>query len=256
MKLSANVLKWIAMLTMLADHTGLCLIQYLLLYKGKELGICPFFQVPWQSVLAFAGAGLRVVGRISFPLYCFLLTEGFLHTRSRKKYCLRLTVFAFISQIPFSLAVSNVWAGQGLNVYFELAAGILMLGGLQAAEGFADARRGACMVLAIGSAGAVSELCGMDYGMEGMFIIAAYYLLRDDKGKRAMAGGLISMVGSLEGQYGAGLLSALPAALYDGEKGRQWNKYIFYCFYPLHLLVLFLIRRFLLGIPFRVTLFS
>lgn len=256
MKLSANGLKWIAMITMAVDHTGLCLVEYLIFYKGNDLGLCLWLQLPWQEVLGFAGQGMRMVGRVSFPLYCFLLTEGFLHTRNWKKYLMRLVAFALLSQLPFSLAVFNGWRGPGYNVYFELAVGILMLRGLKEAEGCHDKRRGAGMLLAVGGAGLAAELLGMDYGMEGMFVIAAFYLLRDYKWRRALAGGVISMVDSLEGQLGAGLLSAVPVLLYSGERGKQWNKYIFYCFYPLHLLVLFLIRRFLLGIPLNVTFFS
>lgn len=256
MKLSANGLKWIAMLTMLLDHIGLALIEYFLVFKGNTLGMSPFGEMPWQDVLGYVGQGMRTVGRISFPLYCFLLTEGFVYTRSWKKYWVRLGAFALLSQIPFSLAVFNVWTGPGLNVYFELAVGILMLLGLRAAQRYYDIRRMVYMLLILVVAGWVSEISAMDYGMEGMLIMAAFYLFRDYKVKRACAGGGLAMAGSLGGQYGAGALAAVPVLLYSGERGAQWNRYIFYCFYPLHLMALFLIRRFLLGIPLNVTFLS
>lgn len=255
MKLSANALKWIAMLTMLSDHIGLALIDYLLFYKGAALGICPFLKMPWQDVLKYAGEGMRIAGRISFPLYCFLLTEGFAYTKNWKKYWTRITVFALLSQIPFSLAVYNVWFSPENNVYFELSVGILVLWGFKTAQTYYDDRRKVLMLLVLAGAAVVSELAFMDYGMEGILMIAAYCVLRDYKVKRAMAGGVLAMTGSL-GQYGAGILAAVPVLLYSGEKGKQWNKYVFYCFYPLHLLVLFLIRRYLLGIPLNVTFLS
>ena len=82
MKLSSNALKWIAMAAMLTDHIGLVLFEYLYVYKGPLLGYCTLLQTPWENVVGIVGYTMRVVGRISFPLYCFLLTEGFLHTLS------------------------------------------------------------------------------------------------------------------------------------------------------------------------------
>ena len=255
MKFSAAALKWTAMVTMLIDHTGLVLCEYLLAYKGEVLGDCSLLQMPWEDVLYPMAYIMRMVGRISFPLYCFLLTEGFLHTRDWKKYWLRLMSFALISEIPFSLAAYNTWIGLTRNVFFELAAGILMLQGFRLARQYYGIRRYGFLLMALGGACAVAVFGRLDYGAEGMLMIGALYLLKDYRAGRAGAGGLIAFSGSWDYCYGTGALAAIPMALYSGEKGRQGNRYVFYWFYPLHLLALFLIRRFVLGVPLNTGLF-
>ena len=248
MKLSSNALKWIAMAAMLTDHIGLVLFEYLYVYKGPLLGYCTLLQTPWENVVGIVGYTMRVVGRISFPLYCFLLTEGFLHTRSWRKYWLRLMAFALISEIPFSLAVFDMWVGSVRNVFFELATGILMLQGFRMAQRYYDLRRNVWMLLVFCAASAAAWLGQMDDGVEGMVLIVVFYFLREHRAARAGAGGLVAFTGSWESCFGSGALSAVFLLLYSGEKGGQGNKYLFYCFYPLHLLVLFLIRRYALGI--------
>ena len=87
--LSAQALKWIAMVSMLIDHVGI------------YLGRC---NVDWEIWKWF-----RIIGRIAFPLYCFLLVEGFFHTGDIKKYLIRIGAFALISEIPFDLFLCGTW---------------------------------------------------------------------------------------------------------------------------------------------------
>ena len=115
--ISAATLKWIALVTMTIDHfaaSGL----YLQLAYGDGV-----------DVLGDTGyMVLRTIGRLAFPIYCFLLTEGFRRTRSREHYALRLGVFALISEIPFDLAGSGeMWNGWHQNVFFTLLFGLLAL---------------------------------------------------------------------------------------------------------------------------------
>lgn len=250
MKISGNILKWIAMAAMLIDHTALVLIEYPLAFRGDTLGTSPFMGLPWQQVLYYADMFMRAVGRISFPIYCFLLVEGFIHTRSWKKYCLRLAGFALISELPFSMACYNTWLGASRNVFLELAAGLVMLQGFRLAERYYDFRRPIRMLCVMAGAWVFVLVVKPDYSIVGMLMIAAFYLLRDNHVKQVLGGCLVSFVDTLGTVYGAGGLAAVPLMLYSGEKGKAGNKYLFYWFYPVHLLILFLIRYFVLGIPF------
>ena len=81
MKLSSNALKWIAMAAMLIDHTGLVILQYWLEYGGGGGAPGNFLWTVNPETLGYVAYGMRILGRAAFPIYGFLLTEGFLHTR-------------------------------------------------------------------------------------------------------------------------------------------------------------------------------
>lgn len=105
---TAMTLKYVAAITMLIDHTAIVLV-----YPHYELYTLYYV--------------MRCIGRLSFPLYLFLLTEGIDHTRSKKRYVISLLAFAVISEIPydFSLYGGFTWGHQ--NVFFTLTIGALAL---------------------------------------------------------------------------------------------------------------------------------
>lgn len=148
--LSGTALKYIAMATMLADHIGAVLLERIVYYRGNLEQVAMLMTSQWGDTLYWLWRMLRTVGRIAFPIYCFLLVEGFLHTRDWRRYWLRMAAFALISEIPFRLAVWNTWAGGSSNVYVELAIGLLVLRGLKQSEGLTQPRRAAGMAAVIG----------------------------------------------------------------------------------------------------------
>lgn len=78
---------------------------------------------------------LRGIGRVAFPIFCFLLVEGFLHTKNVWKYAGRLALFALVSEIPFDLAFQGEWLFMGYqNIFFTLLVGLLVMIAFQTAE--------------------------------------------------------------------------------------------------------------------------
>ena len=111
--ISGYWLKVIAVISMLIDHTSAVILE----------------QIPGLENPAFL---MRIIGRLAFPIYCFLLVEGFYHTRRRAKYAGRLFLFALISEVPFDLAFSRrMWDFSSNNVFFTLLFGLLVIWGVE-----------------------------------------------------------------------------------------------------------------------------
>ena len=214
-------LKLWAMWSMLIDHAGAVLIENTSLY-----------QITGFRMLAVA---CRLIGRISFPLICFLLIEGFCHTEYRRKYLMRMGCFALISEIPFDLAFFGKLDLQRQNVFFTLFTGILLLYALEKAETLEHSPliRSFMMAAAILAGCAAATAGRFDYSYMGILLIAALYLFRKDRKKQCIAGAVLSLYEL------TAALAFILVGKYNGEKGdgrlpRNW----FYIFYPLHLLVL------------------
>ena len=219
--MSGTALKWIAVISMLIDHTAEVLMNH----------NAALTEPIWAQIYVL----MRGIGRIAFPIYAFLLVEGFLHTRDVKKYLTRMFLFAVVSEIPFDLAVFHTpfyWGYQ--NVFFTLFLGLLALAGIRWGTGLW--KRALALIMCVGAA----QLINCDYGAFGVFFIVLLYMTRYDKKTQTVLGAL-SLVWELPG-----ILAFIPIRLYNGTRGRCGNKYFFYAFYPAHLLILWMIGRFVL----------
>lgn len=204
-------LKCIAIVSMALDHTG--------------------------AVLYPSQIWLRCLGRIAFPIFCFLIVEGFFHTHDVRRYMGRLGVFALISEIPYDLAFRGVpleYAHQ--NVFFTLLIGIGMMVLLERNREWPV--KAVILLLAMW----LAVLIRSDYNFRGVLLIFVFYIFHESRWLAVTAGGLWNFLyqGVIQ-KYG--VLSVLPLALYNGERGRKM-KYFFYTFYPAHLLLLYGISRF------------
>ncbi|MCM1191318.1 MAG: conjugal transfer protein TraX [Butyrivibrio sp.] len=127
-----STVKIIAVAAMLIDHVAAALLTRLILvrgYYGAVWDVQSYQTWMQKNWLLFYGMQLmRTIGRLGFPVFCFLLVEGFQKTRNVKKYAFRLGLFALISEVPFDLALAGrVWYSGYQNVYFTLLIGILTL---------------------------------------------------------------------------------------------------------------------------------
>lgn len=224
--LSGSVLKLIAVVSMLIDHTAAVLLgqsHIFLLRVGRS-------SIELYTVMRF-------VGRLAFPIYAFLLVEGFLHTHDRKKYGVRLFLFALLSELPWNLEHTGTWHYVGQNVFFTLLLGYL---GLCAVERMKapEAKRGRCAAMLFGLL-AVSAVLRADYGCSGYGFIIMLYLLREQPLYQALVGSCF-----LSSRWQAGL-AFIPINLYNGERGFIRGRFLqlaFYALYPLHMLLLYCIR--------------
>lgn len=212
-RLDGIVLKLIACLSMFIDHLG---------------AVC------------FSGMmGFRIIGRLAFPIYCFLLVEGAVHTRNMKKYILRMGIFALISEVPFDLAFYHrlVYTGHQ-NVFFTLGLGLLAIWFLEHPIEQLDIPDVLYKLLVIIAAGLIAEFFNTDYGFTGIAVICIFYYLRGQPQlKYPIAVILLAAMGGVE-VYA--VLALIPILLYNGQRGRQTKamQYGFYIFYPAHLLLI------------------
>lgn len=256
--MSGSRLKWIAIVTMFIDHVGASLVEYYLRINDWASAGAASYSFYYNLDII-----LRSIGRIAFPLFIFLLVEGFFHTGSRTKYLIRLAAFSAISDIPFDLALflTNAQVKNGVylttdhqNVFFTLTLGFL---GMLLAEKVQEKwknKAAAIMGLAIAflAAGFAAELLCTDYGAGGTTAIIAAYAVK----KYAVMRGRLSNEGVMWVTVVIlAIMSSISEAVafvdvvfirqYDGSRGKTISKWFFYIFYPAHLFILFLIRYWL-----------
>lgn len=213
---------------------------------------------------------LRLVGRMAFPLYCFLLVEGFCHTRNRKRYGGRLLLMAVVSDLPFDLMAAGHWpAHDQQSVMSTLLLGLVTLAALNEADRFgkelcSHPRMQKLLLplvkIAIAFVGILlGEGLGMDYGGGGVLLILVFYLFRHRILSLSVVSALVlgSCFGPLELP---GLAALIPIALYNGQRGPmpggKAGQWLFYWYYPLHISLLVLLAEVLGRNHFVFQLFN
>lgn len=222
--ISGNGLKILALLLMITDHVGAVLL--------------PQYRI------------MRYIGRLSFPIYAFLVTEGLLHTHSVYRYMLRLLAFALISEVPFDLAIyGTVVKVSDQNVFFTLFIGLAVI---YAVSLVPDMSKGFAVCLA---GMGLAVMLKTDYSAYGVFMIYCFYIFREMPAAMVVSIGLTNLVMGLggTGSQKYAVFAMLPIMLYSGRKtygdsdadagGHTVRKYMFYAIYPLHLVILYLIKR-------------
>ena len=216
-------LKLIACITMLLDHIGAALIPSL---------------------------GLRIIGRIAFPIYCFLLAEGAHYTKSMPKYALRLALVMVLAELPFDY---GLFGGITLAYQSVMVTLLLGLGALAVMKKVENPMMK--LVTAIPFA-ALAELLRTDYGGYGVIMAALFGIARDlPNGKPLMAAGLLALCLTMNSAvipvFGVripievfAMAALLPIFFYSGRKATHSKaiQWAFTLFYPVHLAVIALVR--------------
>lgn len=223
-------LKWIAVISMFIDHLGVVLAGTM------SYEVC---------------RRMRIAGRLAFPIYCFLLVEGFYHSSDIKKYLLRLGGFALISEIPFNLLLTGgISYPQYQNVFVTLFIGLLLL---YLYNRFLANVQPIYAIMTFVSMLCLAFVLKCDYGAEGVLIIFLFYFFRFRPVPMFISVGLVLVL--MGGIEPFALAAFLPIAFYNEERGRYLPKgktmqklyqYFFYWFYPVHLIALSCFRYFVL----------
>lgn len=208
--LSGSTLKLLAIITMLIDHTAAVILT-----ESPNYGL------------------YRMIGRVSFPIFCFLLVEGYVHTHDVKRYALRLFFFALLSELPFDLALyGRLFYPYAQNVFFTLLIGLFVLY-------LMDRTKNWFLKILVVFMGMLIAALGMtDYSYLGILSIAVLYAARENRLKQCFAGAVTFL------WEPPAVLAFLPIYFYNGKRGMSF-KYFFYIFYPLHLLLLVGIKQLL-----------
>lgn len=233
--LTGNALKIIAVISMVIDHFGSIVMDGVIAPYQVNNSIYFTEDMPRIVFNAFAIKDVcNILGSIAFPIFCFMIAEGFLHTHDRIKYGLRVGLFALISEIPYDLAhYQKMFCFSLQNVMFTLCIGIFTLLAISMIDERCKERKSLRIVLTI-----ITIAVGMglafvvrgEYVFIGVLIIALLYLLRNTGYFRMFA--FIPML--IVSPWA--LFAVIPILLYNGKRGKG-PKYFFYIFYPLHFLV-------------------
>lgn len=219
----------------------------------------------WATVVTVNADWMTCLGRLAFPIFAFMTVEGFFHTKSLKGYAGRLLAFALISEIPFNLMMSGrviFPLHQNVLWCFLLCVGLMSLNEKAKSTGkwwiFGLTAAGTLLLGTV-----VGMLSFMDYMHYGVWMVLTFYFLRGNKWWNYAAqlivmilinkevGGMtyeFTLFGtdvSFSQQYFA-VFALIPIWLYNGKQGyhSKWFQYLCYAFYPVHMLVLWMVMRF------------
>lgn len=226
-----NVLKIIAVISMLIDHIGL-------FFFGDN------------SVF-------RILGRIAFPIFAFFIAEGWKYTRNRKKYVLWLAIFAAISQIPYAF----LFEWYKLNILFTFLYSILFIVLIELFKKqtkLPELLKNLILIISIiilFGLLLIADVFGLlNYGLIGVLLILNFYFIKNKI--RILTGAFVIILFAVRSILFDGivfrsflslfaLLSIILMLFYNGEKGKLNLKYFFYIFYPSHLMLIWIITLFI-----------
>lgn len=218
--MNSKQMKYIAIVSMVIDHIGAVFFPDLIV--------------------------LRIIGRLAFPIFVFLVVQGLFHTASVQKYAARLLTFALVAEIPYDLCLFGRITWQQQNVLFTLFLGLIMINYIyyldRQEKQTVRSLLQRVLVLAVVFMAAV--LLNVEYGVFGLLLMLLLYLFVRHQLSNywlvAIAGYVVafSLIFTDYQLQIFSVLSLVWIGLYNPE-AVKFNKYIYYCFYPVHLLLLY-----------------
>ena len=219
--MSNFTLKIIAMIAMIFDHLGYAIYEKF-----------SFF---------------NYIGRIAFPIFAFGISEGYIHTKSKKNYLMRLFMFAIISQAPFMFFTSIFNKEFSLNIFFTLFLGLVSI------IGYEKCTNKYIGLLLVACLGLTADTFKMDYGYFGIFMIFIFHIFKNKKVLMNISFVALCLLKYIPLYIRSNFylpyiflfictcLSLIFINLYNGKKGKN-DKYLLYGFYPVHLILLYLLN--------------
>ena len=237
-KLSCTVLKIIACVMMLIDHVGYGILHNYMAVHGMD--IAPDVYTNINKVYTV----LRGIGRLAFPIFTFFLVEGFFRTKNIRKYALRLAVFAIISEVPFDLGLyGKPFYRDHQNIMISFFLALLMLAFIRFLEkntlGLSRPVVYLAQICAVISFADAAYLIHADYSWKCMLLAAVLYFTKDSGAFHLLAGAASTCWEKFAP------LSFVLLYFYDPDKKPRF-KYSFYIFYPAHLLIIYLVAKFII----------
>lgn len=230
--INRDTLKIIAVISMFVDHIGAILFPYTMLF--------------------------RIIGRLAFPIFAFMIAEGCIYTKNKVKYLRNILLFGIITQMVKIYFNDNL----KLNIMFTFTLSIIMVYTLQYAidsftENKSQSRKiysALLFVLSVAVVYVINSAIDIDYGFAGcaapLVVFTGSYIKNDcvnvSRVKTVFLALALSFVYMRTGGVQIYSFAALvPLWFYNGQKGTVLPKYFFYVFYPAHLAVLYAVKMFI-----------
>ncbi len=182
----------------------------------------------------------NIVGRLAFPIFAFLIVEGYHHTSNRRKYAQNLLLFAIISIIPWNLVHGDLLYHSSQNVLFTLLFGVILMFQTDKISQYYSQHSHFPLVqtLTIILELIAIQLLHTDYGATGVVYIVLLHVLRGNILNQSIATFATFAYNKF---HRFNILALIPLSMYNGKRGfiqGKWAKYVMYAFYPLHLIIL------------------
>jgi hypothetical protein len=244
--ITASGLKLFACAAMFLQSVGIVIVQNGMIHLSQytQTGLSEAMaEDSHLMMLAGIGSILQLIGGLAVPIFAFLLVEGFQHTSSYRNYLMTMLFFALVSEIPYDLAVQQqMWDYTSQNALVTMTVCLIMLYFLKQAGKQKNPVTGVLlrMLIVLGAIAWVT-LLRAEFGLCMVLLVAIFYLFDTRNVTKTILGVLVSLL------YVTGPLAFYGIWCYNGERSDRCSKYVFYMFYPLHLLMLGAIARFCLS---------